>query len=220
MSVRLMAGVPTGYLDPQLPFPPSLHTATVGLELAPGLGISLDGKALLVGHREQPGQTTIVGHLEDGTFPQRDFTVISEGQATEVDGLHHFQDYRLEKQGNLTVADCQEDLNDFTIRDDGTTLRVDSMFSGRAWTATRQGDSAEVRSDWEEGETFRLTQQGDTTLVESNLPEQSFSLTRHQDGRITIDGHYAFQDFELSPTGDGYVLQGHFPQQRFAISQS
>ena len=37
-SIRLMAGVPTGYLDPQLPFPPSLHTATVGLELAPGLG--------------------------------------------------------------------------------------------------------------------------------------------------------------------------------------
>ena len=46
----LMVGVPTGYLSPQLPFPKNAEShVSVGVEIAPGLGIGLDGKTLLVG---------------------------------------------------------------------------------------------------------------------------------------------------------------------------
>ncbi|MEW6279904.1 MAG: hypothetical protein AB1758_14845 [Candidatus Eremiobacterota bacterium] len=216
---RLMAGVPTGYLSPQIP-PPSLYATTVGLELAPGVGISLDGKALLVAHRPEASKLEIVGHLTDGTYPQRDFTVVSDGSATVVDGYFDHQDYRLEQQGDRTVADGHEDVQDFSIQDDGRTLRVDSRFAARAWTATREGQSADVRSDWAEGETFRVTREGNTTRVESSYPESSFTLTREDDGRIVVDGHYAFQDFTLTPGEGGFVLQGHFPQQRFEVRQS
>ncbi len=215
---NLMVGVPTGYLSPRLPFPPNVEaTATVGIELAPGLGISLDGKALLVGAAGHSGRTEITGRLKDGTFPQRDSVVLRSGEQTTVDGHYNWQDYKLEGSRDNFRATGEQVHHGFSVTPTDNGFRVENPKAARAWTVEANDGGYAVRSDFEGGETFQVSRQGNTTLVDSNLPDQDFTITQKDGGAAIIDGHLKTDDFSWTPTAQGFELQGHHEQQRFGI---
>ena len=188
---------------------------------APGLGISLDGRALLVGPGGAEGNTEIVGHLEDGTYPQRDTTVTREGSVTNVDGHHgEWRDYVLDGQESDFVATGATELEGFSVTQTDNGFRVESDYAARAWNVEETADGFSVSSDFEDGERFQISQQGAVTTVDSNFEEQDFSVTRQADGSVAIDGHLVIEDFTFQSTEDGYLLEGYYPQQRFQLVHS
>ncbi|HIB64616.1 MAG TPA: hypothetical protein EYO33_05790 [Phycisphaerales bacterium] len=228
---NIMVGVPVGYLSPRLPFPPNAdYNCSVGVEIAPGLGVSLDGKALLVGAEGHQGKTDVLGRLEDGTYPQRDTVVLRSGDQTDVDGADTWRDFSLKGKARDFLAAGDSDRQNFTVKETENGLRVGSQFAGRAWTVENTADGvrrrrrawkafSSVRSDFAEGESFHVSVKDGVTTVDSSLPEQDFTVQRTESGAV-IDGHYAFDDFQLSHTDDGYEFKGHYPQQKFLISYS
>lgn len=220
-SVRpnLMVGVPSGYLSPRLPFPPNVeYNVSVGVELAPGLGISLDGKAILVGAQGHQGRTEILGRLADGTLPQRDTVVLRRGEETVVDGHFDWQDYRLQSQGDRVTASGADVTKSFTVSPTPNGgFRVENPKAARAWTVEPHADGFSVKSDSPEAESFQVSRQGNATLVDSNFPDQDFTVLTQPNGAAIIDGHLRTEDFTWTPNAQGFVLQGHHEQQRFAV---
>lgn len=216
-SPRLMVGVPTGYLSPQIPPPNTYHVNSVGIEIEPGLGISLDGKAILVGPKETTEKFDIIGHLSDGTMPQRDFQVTRQGLQALVNGYYDNQDYSLNQQGNKLDVKGSEDVQNFsaTYRADG--IDVASKYASRAYTVNVSGSEATVVSAWENGPKYKITQDGDTTKVDAGFEEGNFTFTRKEDGSIFIDGQLRPQDFDIKRENGKLVVQGYYPQQHYVI---
>lgn len=211
-SQNLMVGVPTGYLSPQIP-PPTSSTTSVGIELAPGIGISLDGRALLVGPQPTDGvELNITGHLSDGTYPDRDFVVTQENGKTQIHGHYERQNYTLMAQPGGFSASSSE--HRFQMVESAEGFEVKSASLQFAAVAQRTTVRTPER-------TYTVLTEGDTTRVTSADSALDFSVTRRQDGSQFIDGKLATQDFTFSapdPTEGGWVLQGHYPQQRFELS--
>ena len=216
-SPRLMVGVPTGFLSPQIPPPNSYHVTSVGIEIEPGLGISLDGKAILVGPKEATDKFDIIGHLEDGTYPQRDFQVTRQSLQTIVNGRDNYQDYELNQQGSHLDVKGEDDVKSFTADYRADGMDVNSKYSGRTYHATVDGNKASVVSAWENGIKYDLTQEGNVTRVSTGHEECDFTFTRKDDGSIFIDGQLKPQDFNITHENGGLVVQGYYPQQHFVI---
>jgi hypothetical protein len=210
-----MVGVPTGRLSPQIP-PPQWLVTPVALEIDRGIGISLDGEALIVGQDARPGRIRILGHLEDGTFPQRDFTVERDGSNTRVDGYYDWQDYHLADEGGILRIQGSEPGSSSVVRTEGGRTVVENPYPARRYTIAPGAEGTRVDCGWD-GFDFEVTSQGNTTRVQGTLPERGYTLTRHEDGSLTVDGHYAFQDFTIRPTERGFVVQGYYPQQRYEV---
>jgi hypothetical protein len=216
---RLMVGVPTGYLSPQIPPPNVGYNVSVGLELAPGIGVSLDGKALLVGPEGHQGQTDVIGHLEDGSYKNRDSVVLRSGDETTVDGMYGWQDYSLKGSSSAFTAQGEDDLKSFSVAPTADGFKVQSAYSARTWTVAYADGKATVQSDYQDGERFEVSTKGAVTTVDSNYADQDFTVTRHDDGSSSIDGHLKPEDFVFRPTESGYDLKGFYPQQHFRIEQ-
>ena len=215
---NLMVGVPSGYLSPRTPFPPNVeYNVSVGVEIAPGLGISLDGKTLLVGAEGHQGKTEILGRLKDGTYPQRDTVVLRGGDETSVDGYYDWQDYSLRGRSANFKAQGKNPEHGFTVTPTDNGFRVENPKSARAWTVEGNEQGYSVVSDFAQGEKFVVSRQGNTTLVDSDRPEQDFTITQHPDGTAVIDGHYKTEDFTWNRSERGFELKGHYPQQHFQV---
>lgn len=218
---RLMAGVPTGFLSPQIP-PPSIYTSYVGLEIVPGLGISVDGKALLVGQKGTSENLEIIGHLpgQPGSgspilYPQRDFKVSHNGDNTRVDGHFGWQDYSLSRSGNQVSVTGETDRDCFVTTERADGFDVQSKYAGRTWHVTTNGNTASVTDGTDQR--FTITQNGNQTVVDSGRPETSFTFTRGDNGVITVDGQLKPQDFTIGNSAEGLVVQGHYPHQKFVV---
>ncbi len=215
---NLMVGVPSGYLSPRTPFPPNVeYNVSVGVEIAPGLGISLDGKTLLVGAEGHQGKTEILGRLKDGTLPQRDTVVLRGAEATTVDGHYDWQDYKLRGKAERFSASGASPEKSFTVTPTENGFRVENPKAARAWTVEGTDSGYSVVSDFAQGESFQVSKKGNTTLVDSSAPEQDFTITQQADGTAIIDGHYKTDDFTWNRTAQGFELQGHYPQQYFQV---
>lgn len=218
---NLMVGVPSGYLGSQLPFPPNVeYNVPVGVEIAPGFGISLDGKTLLVGAEGHQGRTEIIGHLKDGTLPQRDTVVLRGGGETTVDGFYSWQDFKLKGQAGQFSAENENAARGFTVTPTANGFRVENAKAARAWTVEANDGGFAVHSDFKDGETFQVSRNGNTTLVDSNFDDQDFTVTQQADGAAVIDGHLRTEDFTWNPTQKGFDLQGHYDQQHFQVALS
>lgn len=215
---NLMVGVPSGYLSPRLPFPPNVeYNVSVGVEIAPGLGIGLDGKTLLIGASGHQGRTDVIGHLKDGTLPQRDTVVLRNGDSTQVDGHQAWQDYDLKGYANQFTARGNEPDRGFTVTPTDNGFRVESPKSAKTWTVESNDVGFSVKSDYADGESFQVSKNGNSTLVDSNLPEQDFTITQQANGAAIIDGHLRTDDFTWNPTNKGFDLKGHHDQQYFQV---
>ena len=216
-SPRLMVGVPTGYLSPQIPPPNTYHVNSVGIEIEPGLGISLDGKAILVGPKDVTDKFDIVGHLSDGTMPQRDFNVSRQGLAAVVNGYYDNQDYQLQSQGNQLDIKGKEDVQNIQANYRADGIDVVSKYAARAYTVNVNGSEASVVSAFDNAPKYKITQEGNTTKVDAGFEEGNFSFTRKDDGSIFLDGQLKPQDFNITHENGKIVVQGYYPQQRFVI---
>ena len=216
-SPRLMVGVPTGYLSPQIPPPNTYHVNSVGIEIEPGLGISLDGKAILVGPKDVTDKFDIIGHLSDGTMPQRDFNVSRQGLAAIVNGHYDNQDYQLQQQGNQLDIKGKEDMHNVQANYRADGIDVVSKYAARAYTVNVNGSEASVVSAFDNAPKYKITQEGNTTKGDSGFEEGNFSFTRKDDGSIFLDGQLKPQDFNITHENGKIVVQGYYPQQRFVI---
>lgn len=216
-SPRLMVGVPTGYLSPQIPPPNTYHVNSVGIEIEPGLGISLDGKAILVGPKDVTDKFDIIGHLSDGTMPQRDFQVTRQGLQTLVNGHYDNQDYSLNQAGNSVDIKGKEDVHNVQANYRADGIDVVSKYAARAYTVNVNGSEATVVSAFDNAPKYKITQEGNTTKVDSGFEEGNFSFTRKDDGSIFIDGQLKPQDFDIKREGGKLVVQGYYPQQHYVI---
>ncbi len=216
-SPRLMVGVPTGYLSPQIPPPNTYHVNSVGIEIEPGLGISLDGKAILVGPKDVSDKFDILGRLSDGTMPQRDFQVTRQGLQTLVNGHYDNQDYSLNQSGNSVDIKGKEDVHNVQANYRADGIDVVSKYAARAYTVNVNGPEATVVSGFDQGAQYKITQEGNTTKVACSFEEGSFSFTRKDDGSIFIDGQLKPEDFDIKREGGKLVVQGYYPQQRYVI---
>lgn len=219
---NLMVGVPSAYLSPRIPFPSNPeYTASVGVEIAPGLGVSLDGKTLLVGPEGHQGKTEILGRLSDGTMPQRDTVVLRSGDQTLVDGYYDWQDYALKGQAQSFQAQGDSPVKGFTVEQTESGFRVESQFPARAWTVEYNADgSARVQSDFDRAESFVVSTGAGVTKVDSSYDDHDFTVAKQANGEVSIDGRYSVQDFLFSQTEDGHQLKGHYPQQFFKVVYS
>ena len=215
-----MAGVPSAYLSPRIPPPNVGYNVSVGVEIAPGLGISLDGKALLVGPGGHQGRTDILGHLPDGSYKSRDSVVLSSDSETRVDGYHAWQDYSLYGSAEEFSAQGDSALRSFTVNPTDSGFEVKSEYSARTWTVSQDANSISVVSDYDDGERFVVSTQDGVTTVDSNFEGQDFTLTKQEDESVFIDGKLTTQDFTFKATDSGYDLKGHFPQQHFRVNKS
>ena len=215
VSPPLMAGVPTGYLVPIVPAPKPLAT-TVGVEIAPGLGVSLDGYALLVGPKQAYESFRMEGHPEYN-LPVRTFEVYRQGSETRVDGYHDHQDYFLRQSGNVLQVEGETPLESFrTIyREDG--FQVKSGYSNRSFQVKVQGPRASVVSGSGDGVRYQVTQEGNRTRVRCSQGDGNFTFDRLPDGTVTMDGPLDVQDFTFRPQGKGWLVEGFYPHQRYQI---
>lgn len=215
---QIMSGVPTGYLTPIIPAPKPL-VATVGIEIEPGLGISLDGNALLVGPSGKDEKLVIQGHLEYG-LPVRNFEVTRQGNRTMVDGHHDHQDYILERRGNRLQVEGETPLESFQTIYAEQGFEVQSSYSSRSYKMTQRGELATVRQGSGDGLTYQIRQQGNRTTVRASQGDGNFSLERRPDGTVFIDGSLNVQDFTLTPTAEGgWLLSGLYPHQSYRIER-
>jgi len=209
ISPRLMVGVPTGFLHNQTP-PPSPIAANVGIEIEPGLGISVDGRAILVGPKESFERTEIQNQQKDRTF-----LVTREGLKSVVDGHYDRQDFTLTSQGNR--LDAKGNSQEESITADG--LNVTHAKAGRSYDVSVNGSEASVISRHPEGRKYLLTHDVNTSRVNTGYAESDFTFTRNDDGTITIDGQIKPQDFTIGRDASGaLVVQGYYPQQRYVIT--
>lgn len=217
-SPRLMTGVPTGFLSPQIP-PPNQFVTTVGIEIEPGLGISVDGKAILVGPKNATETVDIVGRLADGTYPNRDFVVSRKELAAVVDGYYEHQDYKLDQQGQQLQVTGKSDLESYqaNFRDNGFDIK--SKYAGRSYQVDIAGSEATVKPGWSEGRHYKITQEGNKTVVDAGHEDLNFTFVRNSDGSIAIDGKLLTQDFTIKKDGEALVLQGYYPQQKYVIKK-
>lgn len=213
---KLMAGAPTGFLSPQVP-PPSDYVVSLGLEIAPGIGISLDQKAILIGQNVGQDKLDIIGHLDDGTYPQRDFKVSRQGDSTTIDGKYGWQDYSLQRQGGKVVVTGDEARRSFDAFEKDGLPQTTGKMPAKTFTTVREGNSIQVNPGWEGGPHYTITQEGATTKVKSDYEDMDFTLTRRDDGSFLVDGKLNPQDFVITPQGQGWLVKGYYATQKYTI---
>lgn len=219
-SIRpnLMVGVPSAYLSPRRPFPDNpQYNVAVGVEIAPGFGISLDGKALLVGADGHQGRTEILDHPAGGKGSILDTVVTRQQDLTIVDGEFNWRDYSLKGSRDGFTATGESPDVSFSVSQTPEGLRVESHKTARAWNVKATDSGYSIESDFAMGEKFQVTKEGNKTIIDSSFDDHDMALVASNDGSVFIDGKYPVQDFHWTPNSQGFELKGHHPQQHFHV---
>lgn len=211
---RVFIGASTASLNPQIPSP--VHRpSTVAIEIEPGIGFGIDGESIVIGDNVREGVTTITGHLDDGTYPQRDYRVTRSGDQTAVDGYYDWQDYQMRRTGGKVDVQCGDADFSATITDGASGPSSTGRFPAQAYTITTQGSQTRVQG-YDDSVSATISAQGGTLLIDGAIPERTFEITRTASG-FHVKGAYRFQDFDVKRTADGFVIQGLYPQQRYVV---
>lgn len=215
---RVFVGAPTGSLTAQTSAPEH-RPCPVAIEIADGIGFGIDGEALIVGDGGADGTYSIQGHVEDGGYPQRDFTVERSGNDTRVNGFFGWQDYTLHRDQNVVEIKGESD---------GETMSVTSMSQGLVVFGKQPGQryfvgvgSSNVVTV--EGYTRHTTTQvifeEDHITIKDPAPERSFEITRTPEG-FHVHGAVNEQSYDVKHTANGFIIQGPFPQQRYVVTRT
>ena len=111
----------------------------------PGIGIGINGETLIVDDHVQANTTTITGHLDDGTYPQRDYTVQKDGQGAHIDGVYDWQKMGMVRNGNKLGIKGETDRESSEVTSLPKGLVVDSPYPGKRYSVTDNGFSAWVQ---------------------------------------------------------------------------
>lgn len=216
---RVFVGAPTGSLNPQIPSP-VYRPSAVAIEIADGIGFGIDGETLIVDDGGKNGTVSITGHLDDGTYPQRDFTVTRNGDDTKIDGYFGWQTYAMHRDKNVLHINGEDDTESSTV-----TKTVDGTVVDGAWPAQRfylgqaqQTDVVTVDNAGDSNYDAQIIYGADSISIKSEIPERNFEITKTDNG-LHVKGMYRFQDFDVAYGKDGFTIQGLYPQQKYVVKR-
>jgi hypothetical protein len=225
---ELIVGAYTGRLNPQIPAGSYHNLVPIGLEIKNGVGISLDGESIIVTRPEQQGKISITGHLEPGpgehvpeggiVYPQRDFQIVSDKNATKIDGHYDWQDYTITDKDGKREIDCKDDQEgrfDYQVVKDGNTTLVKGKYPAQNFSITKEGNKTLVKG-YDENMSYTITTEGNVTKVKGNIPEREFTIT-DKGNEWVVDGKMAYQDFNITKKDNEVVIKGHYPQQKYVV---
>lgn len=215
---RVFVGATTGSLNPQIPSP-VWRSSPVAIEIADGIGFAIDGESLVVTDGVREGATTITGRLEDGTYPQRDFTVTRQGQDTRVEGYYDWQDYSMRREGStLNIAgETPRESSVITEQPNGDIL-VEGAYPAQRYEIRAEGNTTRV-TGYDEFDSALITFAGDKITIQGAIPERTFEITKTENG-FHVQGAYRFQDFDVTLAPEGFTIQGLYPQQKYVVANA
>ncbi len=213
---RVLVGATTGTLDPQIPSP-VYRPSPVAIELADGIGFGLDGNALVVS--QGAPSSTITGHLDDGTYPQRDFKVSTQGDTTTVSGYYDPQNYSLKRSGNtVTIQNSDPDFCS-TVTQNGPALHADGPKPVQRYDIAPTSDGFAVNGYSSQESARIINEANGNVLIQGDIPERTFEISRTPTG-LHIEGQGEAskpRTFDVTFTSDGFVIQGCYPQQKYVV---
>jgi len=217
---KIIVGAPTGRLKPII-IPPNVHPSPIAVEIDRGIGIGIDGESIIVAPYPRNETIVVDGQLPDQEpqklYPQRKYDVARKGNETVVDGFYNWQDYKLEKDGNVTRITGETDRESITVVDKGDQVTVDGKWPVQKYSITNKGKETQV-DGFDELYDAKITREGNTVAIDGNIPERKFTITK-EGNKYKVNGHYAFQDFEITVEGDKMVVQGFYPHQKFTLDR-
>jgi len=215
---KIIVGVPTGRLAPYIDMP-NVHPSPIAVELDRGIGIGIDGESIIVSPYPRSETIEIKGRLEDGTYPQRDYTAVRDGKGkTVVDGYFDWQDYEMNQDGNTTLIKGETDRESSKVTEDADKIKIEGKWAVQNFEIAKKGKETEV-DGWETIYDAKITQQDNTLQIKGDFPERDFTITK-EGNKFKVDGHYAFQDFEITVNKDNIVVEGCYPHQKHVITRN
>lgn len=212
---RIFVGAPTGSLNPQIPSP-VYRPSPVAIEIADGIGFGIDGESLIVGDGVKNGLTTITGHLDDGTYPQRDFAVNHAGADTSIQSVYDWQNYAMHREGGKLAINGQDENYSSKVTESAGGLKVDGAFPAQRYDIAVAADRADVQG-YDENASAQIIYTPDHISIKSSIPERCFEISRTDNG-FHVQGAYRFQDFDVTYASDGFTIQGLYPQQKYVVA--
>lgn len=210
----LMVGAPASRLAP-MAYPVNVHPAPIALEITNGIGIGIDGESIIVGPGKE-GEIEIIGHLEDGTYPQRDYNVKREGNKTVIDGYFDWQDYEITKDGDKMKIQGETTRESYDVEENGSKINIKgATYPVQTYEITSKGNETFV-DGFETMNDAHLVTKGDVTEITGGFPERNFTVTRGKN-HMKVDGKYAFQDFDITWDDKQIVVKGYYPHQKQVI---
>jgi hypothetical protein len=216
---RVLVGAPTGSLNPQIPSP-VYRPQAVAIEIADGIGFGIDGESLVVDDGGVNGKTTITGHLDDGTYPQRDFVVTRDGADTKVDGYYDWQKYAMHRDKNVLHINGADASTSSTVTTTVDSTVVDGAYPAQRYYIGQSGtDVVTVDNAGDPNYNAQIVYGDDHISIKSDIPERCFEIDKTPNG-FHVQGMYRFQDFDVTRTDKGFVIQGLYPQQKYVVERS
>ncbi|MDQ7824702.1 MAG: hypothetical protein RDV48_18010 [Candidatus Eremiobacteraeota bacterium] len=210
---KIMVGAPTARLAPYID-EPNVHPAPIALEIANGVGIGIDGESIIVGPGKE-GTIEVTGHLEDGTYPQRDYKVTREGNVTKIDGYYDWQDYTIEGKGNTMHIAGETPRESFDVSEKGNTIDIKGQWPVQNYAITKKGSDVSVKG-YDDVYSAKISTQGNVTTIKGGFEERDFTVTR-ENNSLKVDGKMAYQDFTITWDDKQIVVTGCYPHQKQVI---
>lgn len=211
-AANVMVGAPTVSLESRIPSP-VYRPSPVAVEIAKGVGFGIDGHTLVVSDAA-PAGTKIEGHLDGGTYPQRDFTVSHEGGGTQVNGYFSGQNYTMSRDGGvLRIGNENPEFSSTVSQADGSTV-VDGPKEAQHYDIHPGAGGTVVQGL--ERVVVRPTA-GGGTKISSPERDLSYQITPTPGG-LHIEGSHKYNSYDVTFTDHGFVIQGAFPAQRVVVT--
>lgn len=214
-SPNVFVGAPATRLGPQVgtikqwPSP-------IAIEIKDGIGIGVDGESIVVGHGKK-GKIEIIGHTDDGFYPQRDYEVTRDNQKTKVDGYFDWLDYNIKDEDKKTHIQGNSERETFEVAKQDDSLAVSGKYPVQNYKIDFKKNEVDIDGyDYNNLYDTKLVTEGNVTKIQNEHEERCFTVTR-EENKMKFDGKYAFQDFEVTWDDKQIVVKGHYPQQKVVI---
>lgn len=215
---RVFVGAPTGSLNPQIPSP-VYRPCPIAIEIADGIGFGIDGQSLIVDDGGTDGVYHMTGHLEDGSYPQRDFSIERRGSETRIDGFYGWQRYTMHRDQNVLSIAGENDEQSSSVTEMSQGLVVFGKYPAQRFFVGMSNSDVVTVEGYDKTVKAEIVYAEDHISIRSNVPERSFEISKTVDG-FHVEGAHRDQDFDVKMSPEGFVIQGYYPQQRYVISKT
>lgn len=213
---KLIVGAPTARLDPLIDQPVE-HPVPFGIEIKDGVAIGIDGQSIIVGQGGK-GKIDITGHLEDGTYPDRDYKITRGADKTTIDGIYDWQDATITGKGNTVQIKGETPRESFDARETSSGVVIKGQWPVQNFTIENKGREIDVQG-YEPVDSYNLKTEGNITTItnKSGIDDMNYTITRKDDHSMHVEGRMAYQKFDITWNDSEMVVKGLYPHQRQVI---
>jgi hypothetical protein len=213
---KLIVGAPTSRLDPMID-EPIVHPVPFGIEIKNGVAIGIDGQSIIVGQGVE-GKIDITGHLEDGTYPQRDYRITRESGKTTVDGLYDWQDATITGRGNNVHIKGETARESFDARETSSGVEIRGQWPVQNFNIENRGKEIDIKG-YEPVDSYNLVTEGNVTTItnKSGFDDMNYTITKKDAHSMHVEGKMAYQKFDITWNDSEMVVKGFYPHQKHVI---